>query len=400
MNGIIMAVIIKTSKSSTFTKMNALSNVSIAISAADSHKNEEPTKPPVNFFISESVTSLNKNDILESEDFSTLVRNIIPCTLIECMNELAMLRSINLQNDLGPESQKLITYVSIEDRYMGGENHSEYRINSTNSSFDKLAKDINMVYVTLLETCRDILIYEKYKRLQDVIKSIARMHEEEETLLESAGNSQRIIEDTKNRYEAERLDNIRTIEETDAKIQNIRFKAEDFNIYGQLEVQYFERWEKTRMEQNTMKCEEKENYYRSIIKGTEEQILTENRCHAELGKYFDEMRNDYLEEIQQWMKKYDDETDQREGDTLTLRSELEKIGEEKKVAMEKYEKRQAEIDDWLRYKQVKEEKEMQRQKEIWCAVRIQAWWRGVLVRKKLGPYKPKKKGKKDQKKKK
>lgn len=372
--------------------MNAMSNVSVSIS--------EVTKPPVNFFMSESLNTLNHSDILHSGNVSTLIRNIISCALIECMNELAILRSINLQNDLGPESQKLITYVSIEDRYMGGKNHSEYRINSTNSSFDKLAKDINTVYVTLAETCHDIQNYGKCTRLQDVIKSVARMHQEEETLLETAENSQRIIEDTKNRYEAERLDNIRTIDETDAKIQNIRFKAEDFNIYGQLEVQYFERWEKTRMEQNTMKCDEKENYYRTIINESEEKILSENRCHKELEKYFDEMRYDYLEEIQQWMKKYDDETEQREGDILTLRSELEKIGEEKKVAMETYEKRQAEIDDWLRYKKVKEEKELQRQKEIWSAVRIQAWWRGVMVRKKLGPYKPKKKGKNDQKKKK
>ena len=37
------------------------------------------------------------------------------------------------------------------------------------------------------------------------------------------------------------------------------------------------------------------------------------------------------------------------------------------------------------------ERELEEQK---ACTKIQAWWRGIMVRKQLGPYKPKKKGKK------
>lgn len=342
---------------------------------------------------SQSLFSVKDSEVFAVDEVPNFTRNLVISILSDCMNELSILRSINLQNDLGLNPNKLLSYVSIEDRYMGQENHAEFRINSTNSNFDKLAKDINTVFVVLDETCKEIKKFGQYRCMENTVQVVNQMHQEEERLLQDEFNQERIIADIKYTCEAERLDNIRTIEETDSKIQELRYKAEDIYIYGQLEVQFFDKWEKTRMEQNTMKCQNSEEHFKSVISSTNERISQEKRCHSELNAYFEETKNDHLQKIQEWMQKYDEEIEQREGDIIHLRSDLEKITEEKKLVGEKYEKQQAEIDDWLKYKKIKEEKEQQRQREIDAATKIAAWWRGVMVRNKLGPYGKKKKGK-------
>lgn len=340
-----------------------------------------------------SLFSLEKSEVFGMEEVSKFTRYVIIAVLSECVNELAILRSINLQNDLGSNPNKLFGYMSIEDRYMGQENHADFRINSSNNNFDKLARDINMLFLIVKETCHEIRKYGRYRVMDEAIRTIRKMHREEEQLLEEEAKQEMIIEDLKSQCEEERLENIRTIEETDSKIHQLRFQVEDIYIYGQYEVQYFDKWQKTRIEQNIMKCRDTENHSETIIKEMQRNINAENRCHKEVVSYFEETRADYLEEIQQWMKKYDEEFEQMEGDILHLRADLEKISEDRKILSERYETRQAEIDDFLKYKEIKEEKERQLMKLIMAATKIQAWWRGVMYRKQLGPYKIVKKGK-------
>lgn len=62
----------------------------------------------------------------------------------------------------------------------------------------------------------------------------------------------------------------------------------------------------------------------------------------------------------------------------------------------KYENRQNFIDSYLAEKEA-----IRRQKEHEdyvknCAIKIQSWWRGVMVRRKLGPYRPEDKRRKRQ----
>lgn len=57
--------------------------------------------------------------------------------------------------------------------------------------------------------------------------------------------------------------------------------------------------------------------------------------------------------------------------------------------------------DWIHFKDEREKARQYREKMTKSAIMVQAWWRGMLVRRQLGPYKvAKKKGGKDDKKKK
>ncbi|XP_023026215.2 dynein regulatory complex protein 9 [Leptinotarsa decemlineata] len=146
-----------------------------------------------------------------------------------------------------------------------------------------------------------------------------------------------------------------------------------------------------------MSCEDKENVHNFVIMDMRNRIELENRCHLEFMNYIEESRNDLSEQIQYWIKHYDEEIERRETEMMNLKSDLEKITDSHAILKETYETRKAEIEDWLEYKRLKKEKEDHIQMEQRAARKIQAWWRSVMFRKKLGPYKKTKAKGKDKK---
>lgn len=59
-----------------------------------------------------------------------------------------------------------------------------------------------------------------------------------------------------------------------------------------------------------------------------------------------------------------------------------------------YRKRVQEMDDWIVAKEVMRQEELELQHRNMAALRIQAWWRGTMVRRGLGSFGKKKRGKK------
>ncbi|KAG5898341.1 hypothetical protein JTB14_034324 [Gonioctena quinquepunctata] len=322
---------------------------------------------------------------------------IIKTILNDCLEQLYILRNINARYDIS-FSEEAVEYVSIKNRYMGVENHGDNRLGTCSSNYEKLANDINTIMKMVKNCCEELIFRGTFDSLNWCIDAIKRMEKDDEQLLQDKKENEKKIELLRNQCEEERLNNIRTIEETNAKIQKLRFEVEDAIVYGKYEMIYFTNWEKARQEQNVKTCSDKENIHETVIIDTSNQIDLENGTHAELGSYIAESKNDYADEIQYWMKHYDEEIEWRETEMLNLKTDLEDITVNHISIKKTYETRIREMEDWEEYKRIKKEKEKQLQLEIWAAMKIQAWWRGVMFRRKLGPYKHLKGKKKDKKK--
>ncbi|KAJ8954758.1 hypothetical protein NQ314_007028 [Rhamnusium bicolor] len=83
------------------------------------------------------------------------------------------------------------------------------------------------------------------------------------------------------------------------------------------------------------------------------------------------MNTDFLDEIQYWMKHYDEEIERRESEMITLQNEYEKLIEDHNILKVKYEAHKAEMEDWLEYKRIRREKEEREALELWAAIKIQ-----------------------------
>ncbi|CAG9824360.1 unnamed protein product [Phaedon cochleariae] len=309
----------------------------------------------------------------------------------ECLYQLYILRNINVENDI-TFPDEIVEYRSLKERYEDTEMHADYRINLKSSNYNKLATDINRLINIIREGNEEINFGGTCSGMVGSIAAINQMREDDMQLLRQKVEYEEEIEMLRCQCEEERLNNIQTIDDTNTKIQKLKFEVEDVRVYGRYEISFFKNWEAARREQNCMACDAKETLHSSTMATMTNKIELENRCHLELENFIEESRNDSLEGIQYWMKHYDEEIEKRDSDMMNLKIEIEKITEEYARMKDTYELRKAAISDYMEYKRIKKEKEDQEKMECQAATKIQAWWKGVMVRKKLGPYR-KKKGK-------
>ncbi|XP_046392745.1 dynein regulatory complex protein 9-like [Ischnura elegans] len=132
----------------------------------------------------------------------------------------------------------------------------------------------------------------------------------------------------------------------------------------------------------------------------QKSLTTEMYTHAQYSTALEKMIADLENDITTWTKKREVELDEKEQQILNLKIERSRNQRHLEELKEEYESRQGEIDDFLAYKKAKQERIELEILQAKMATRIQAWWKGILLRKKLRAKKKKgKKGGKGKKKK-
>ena len=122
-------------------------------------------------------------------------------------------------------------------------------------------------------------------------------------------------------------------------------------------------------------------------------VKGESRCNSEIESFLRTHHSLLEEKVEHWMEKYDT-------DVETKQAELDALKSAKAADLSRLQELTQRYHEYSKVVQEdKEEKERLRKEsereleELNACVNIQSWWRGVMVRKQLGPYKPKKKGK-------
>ncbi|XP_031783108.1 dynein regulatory complex protein 9-like [Nasonia vitripennis] len=118
--------------------------------------------------------------------------------------------------------------------------------------------------------------------------------------------------------------------------------------------------------------------------------LVSSKIEAFLRQSIEENERSALD----WTERRQEESRAYEKDIRKLREEIEQNRAALEELQLEYKQRQEFIDGCLAEKEA-----ARRQRELeehvrGCAVKIQAWWRGVMVRRKLGPYRPEEKKRK------
>lgn len=80
---------------------------------------------------------------------------------------------------------------------------------------------------------------------------------------------------------------------------------------------------------------------------------------------------DYMDDIQKWMKKYDDDIEIKDNEIIVLRDKLEKITEEHGALKDLFEDHRVFIENWSEHRRILKEQYEREQLEIWAATKIQ-----------------------------
>ncbi|EDW98499.1 dynein regulatory complex protein 9 [Drosophila yakuba] len=179
------------------------------------------------------------------------------------------------------------------------------------------------------------------------------------------------------------------LQDLEERIADTKYKLRCVSRVNDLEYSLVQRWEEGRLAQGTIWGENAERAYLRDILDIKQKLSREERVSAELRSFRQREILELQAKIKQWQERYVSEMRRvdREAEAWELR-----ILEQKKLLQkhqEIYEERMTYVQEY-RAQKAEEQRLLDLQMHrIECAVRLQSWWRGTMVRRGLGPFKKK-----------
>ncbi|NP_848465.1 dynein regulatory complex protein 9 isoform X1 [Mus musculus] len=180
-------------------------------------------------------------------------------------------------------------------------------------------------------------------------------------------------------------------------IAHLRDQLQEMKAKTNLENLYMKRNAELQISQTQKKCNRAEELLLEEIEKLRMKTEEENRVHTEIEMFLKKQQQKLEEKLEFWMEKFDKDTEAKQNELNALKaakaSDLVHLQDLAKMIRE-YE--QVIIEDRIEKEKTRKKLE-QDDLELRSIVKLQAWWRGSVVRKEIGNFKMPKKDKDDSK---
>ncbi|XP_021040911.1 dynein regulatory complex protein 9 isoform X2 [Mus caroli] len=180
-------------------------------------------------------------------------------------------------------------------------------------------------------------------------------------------------------------------------IAHLRDQLQEMKAKTNLENLYMKRNAELQISQTQKKCNRAEELLLEEIEKLRMKTEEENRIHTEIEMFLKKQQQKLEEKLEFWMEKFDKDTEAKQNELNALKaakaSDLAHLQDLAKMIRE-YE--QVIIEDRIEKEKTRKKLE-QDDLELRSIVKLQAWWRGSVVRKEIGNFKMPKKDKDDSK---
>ncbi|CAG9853624.1 unnamed protein product [Phyllotreta striolata] len=277
---------------------------------------------------------------------------------------------------------KDLIYKSLDERFGGLIDH-DGEGTSTIPAYGFL----ETIFNNLLEEL------EKEQSFDKFIKNISvliQMDSDEKILLETVANKQSEVNELQLAIENDKNESVDKIVNSMEEIGRIKDEIENLCIESKIKLAYVKSWQNSKIEMRNVvlsselqKIEEKIQQYKS-------KIDIENQVHGDFMKAVTEIQQELQEQIVDWERKYDESMKSMTEKINILREKQNEQLNELENLKAKHDKRKQEIQDWEKYKIEQEKIRLEKERINNAAIKIQAWWKGTMVRKGFGRFRKKK----------
>jgi hypothetical protein len=209
-------------------------------------------------------------------------------------------------------------------------------------------------------------------------------------------NAKRELKDLNRRLAATKKGTETEVHELTEMIAHIKDQIQELKSQTAIEGRYVKKSAETSIEMNASLRAKEDGELQEILDTLKRDIESENRAHTDVKNFLLKKRRQLEDKIEFWMEKYENDTESRTNELTNLKSDKDKdlrTLQELARTFDDYERVVKE--DRAEKKRIKDKKERDELERV-TSVKIQAWWRGTMVRKGLGEFK-KDKGKKGKK---
>nr|XP_049704428.1 dynein regulatory complex protein 9 isoform X1 [Helicoverpa armigera] len=348
--------------------------------------------------ISEVVEELNEpeedvaNDsclYLMTSLFAAVLEDVISQMWIleRCNNGLSILKTLADINHLRAIKYGVYNPNETKDELDGIDPHN---LNCVIYKIKKLDADRKYINNVIVATYLALAQSFNYKPL---IKHINEIEERERHRidLEAEESKNRILRKELGRQVRQQHNHIKTvIYDTDVIIDKLRTQVEDSVLFSEVRGRYIDNWQQARTEQHNQTISDIENKPLSTIEAFKQRSDHELRIHTEVELLVTIAINETLARIEEWMDKYDKDMEKIDLQIQIKKNDYQNMRDRRIELEEKIARHDEKMKNWINFKDEREKARAYREKMTTSAIIVQAWWRGLLVRLELGPFKPKK----------
>ncbi|KAH1001797.1 dynein regulatory complex protein 9 [Dendroctonus ponderosae] len=323
-------------------------------------------------------------------------RKIVQSILSESLDKLAILRHIN---GWSTTDQTVVEYRTVEEQATAIKNDDVLPADSKDSvDLRDFQRDCSFIESTIQKTYEEILQGGSYNCLSKVTDIFRKLQSEEADLLRTTKAREQEYVELQDLFYEERLVFKGQTAEIMAKIGNLKDEIEDFRQEAASKSAYLASWQNSQLETAGYELSKKTELLVESIEDKRLELCKETRVHLETRTIFNEIEMDLQKQLKNWRIKYENDL-QAIGNKIAHLQEAKDQQQEKTAQMiMKYIKRQEEIDCYQAHKVEQQKQRLEKDRKDRAATKIQAWWRGTMVRKGFGKYKKKeKRGKKKKK---
>ncbi|XP_028159508.1 dynein regulatory complex protein 9-like [Ostrinia furnacalis] len=168
------------------------------------------------------------------------------------------------------------------------------------------------------------------------------------------------------------------LQNADHKIAVVRDKIKNEQQNANARLCYVEKWLFARAESLDMQLDE--------TRAPAPRADHEHRVHDELAKAYELQIKEREDSLEYWRQRYVNDTNKME-DTLTKKREELRVALARRQELQKlYDLHAGEMRAWLTFKSERAARLAREERLATAARRIQAWWRGVMVRRAIGAF--------------
>lgn len=261
-------------------------------------------------------------------------------------------------------------------------------------SICKLETDIDVIRRALEMCCKDIEEIGSFRDFVEFIFCENREAYDEYNLLKTYCENIKRKDELQKELKQNRQQNEAVIAKLDEELFNLKTDCENKEKTNRLEESMVKKWENARQEQvDAVFNHELKHLYQArddYEEKTERELIAINEIMA-----FYRAKCSKLEDsIKSWQQRYETERTDLDEKIKHTEATIEDVKSKYEQIRSLYEEREQFIQQfYIEQKQLQEIRRIEAGQRA-SAVRLQAWWRGTMVRKQIGPYRPKKKSKK------
>ncbi|XP_035894963.1 dynein regulatory complex protein 9-like isoform X1 [Anopheles stephensi] len=259
----------------------------------------------------------------------------------------------------------------------------------------KLQNDISNLRKLLSDTHTEMAEFGTFETLQTFMDNDIQSEQEELILIRDSILNDKKLKILQTQLEGVNRECKKVLKQLDDEIFDLETRLKDARIENDIKTKLVQQWERTRHEQARIIIQGKENDLVRTATQTKANIERELRLKSEIdGKvYINYCIDQISEKIAFWTDKYQREIKALDAQIAEHKDKIVNL----KVQFEEmtilFKHREKDLKICAEFMKEREQQLAFANKQMRSAIKIQAWWRGTMVRKGLGQFKRKKKQK-------